>query len=173
MPTDQSKEHIVFEEEQRFNQWWLWLLLLGLLGSAIYGMYQQLVLGEPFGSKPMSDNGIVVYFIFSVAMVVFFRWMRLYTHINKEGVSMIFAPFVTKKIAWDEIKNMGIVHYGFVGGWGIRPYTTYGTVYNISGAKGLAINLENGNKFLIGSQKNDELLQFIATHFPDKINNAL
>ena len=50
-----------------------------------------------------------------------------------------------------------IVNYGFVGGWGIRLWTKYGTVYNMRGNKGLAIALTDGNKFLIGTQKPEEL----------------
>ena len=65
------------------------------------------------------------------------------------------------------------VHYGFVGGWGIRFFTAYGTVYNMRGTKGLAINLEKGKKFLIGTQKPDLLNQFIQTHFSEKIHTTL
>jgi len=59
------------------------------------------------------------------------------------------------------------VHYGFVGGWGIRLFTAYGTVYNMRGAKGLAIRLKSGKKFLIGSQRSEVLNQFIE-QFPQK-----
>lgn len=74
---------------------------------------------------------------------------------------MSFFPFVRKKVNWNEIKNIEVINYGFVGGWGIRLWTKYGTVYNMKGNKGLAIELNNGKKFLIGTQKETELRKFM------------
>ena len=48
-----------------------------------------------------------------------------------------------------------------MGGWGIRLWTKYGTVFNIKGKKGLAIELYSGKKFLIGTQKEIELIEFV------------
>ena len=70
---------------------------------------------------------------------------------------MNFFPFKKKRVEWNEIKNTKVINYGFVGGWGIRLWTKYGTVYNMKGNKGLAIELKNGKKFLIGTQKETEL----------------
>ena len=64
-------------------------------------------------------------------------------------------------MSWKEIKKVEIVTYGFVGGWGIRLWTKYGTVYTIKGNKGLAIELLNGKKFLIGTQKETELNKIV------------
>lgn len=52
---------------------------------------------------------------------------------------------------------MKVINYGFVGGWGIRLWTKYGTVYNVSGNKGLFIKLKNGKTMVIGTQKSQEL----------------
>jgi hypothetical protein len=51
----QNKDQKVFIESQRFNQWWLWALLLGIFGVGCYGLIQKLILEVPFGSKPMND----------------------------------------------------------------------------------------------------------------------
>ena len=74
---------------------------------------------------------------------------------------MRFFPFVKKEFQWSEIQKSKVVNYGFVGGWGIRLFTKYGTVYNIRGNKGLAIELKNGKKYLIGTQKEEEMKKFI------------
>jgi len=50
-----------------------------------------------------------------------------------------------------------VVDYGFVGGWGVRWWTKFGTVYNVMGRIGLAIELKNGKKLLIGTQKKTEV----------------
>ena len=41
--------------------------------------------------------------------------------------------------------------------YGVRLGSKYGTVYNINGNKGLAIELKNGKKFMVGTQKAAEL----------------
>ncbi|MGI9525729.1 MAG: hypothetical protein ACR2MS_01320 [Weeksellaceae bacterium] len=66
-----------------------------------------------------------------------------------------------KRVDWKEIKKVEIVYYGFVGGRGIRPWTKYGTVYNTKGNNGLAIELKNGDKLLIGTQKELELKSIV------------
>ena len=59
------------------------------------------------------------------------------------------------------MKTYQIVDYGFVGGWGIRMGTKYGTVYNTRGKTGLALTLLNGTRYCIGTQKEGELADFL------------
>jgi hypothetical protein len=148
---------IEFKEEQKFTQWWLWLILIGIGILPIFGIYKQLIIGEKFGNNPMSDIGLLIFSIFIFGLIAMFWFMRLKTEINQNEIKMNFFPFVKKKVYWNEIKSIQIVNYGFVGGWGIRLGTKYGTVYNTKGNKGLAIEFQNGGKFLIGTQKEAEL----------------
>ena len=148
---------IDFKEEQKFTQWWLWLILIGLGILLIFGMYKQLILEEKFGDNPMSDAGLIIFCVFIFGIIALFLFMRLKTEIDQNEIRMNFFPFVKKRINWKEIKKAKIVNYGFVGGWGIRLGTKYGTVYNMKGNKGLAIELLNGKKFVIGTQKETEL----------------
>nr|WP_315263057.1 hypothetical protein [uncultured Flavobacterium sp.] len=46
------------------------------------------------------------------------------------------------------------MNYKFLG-FGVRLFTSYGTVYNTKGDTGLAIELKCGKKILIGTQKGD------------------
>lgn len=85
---------------------------------------------------------------------------------------MHFFPFIKKQVHWDQIKTIEVVNYGFVGGWGIRLFTSYGTVYNIQGNMGLAIELTSGKKFLIGTQKPKELTLFIEKLNTQTLNNT-
>jgi len=152
---------IEFKEEQKFTQWWLWLILIGIGLLPIYGIYKQLILGEQFGDNPMSDLGLIIFTVFVFGLIAMFWYMRMRTEIDQNEIRMSFFPFVKKRVKWKEIKNAEVVNYGFVGGWGIRLWTKYGTVYNIKGNKGLAIELLNGKKFLIGTQKETELSEII------------
>lgn len=152
---------IRFKEIQRFDQWWFRLILIGVLLIPVYGIYKQLILGEPFGNQPMSDAGLVIFAILMLIFVAAMWFMRIKTEIDPGEIRMNFFPFVKKKVRWTDIKRAEVLDYGFVGGWGIRPFTRYGTVYNTKGKTGLAIELRNGQKFLIGTQKGDELSKII------------
>lgn len=154
---------LVFKEEQKFTQWWLWLILIPIAILPIFGMYKQLILGENFGNNPMSNIGLILFSIFIFSLIGLIFLIKLKTKIDENGIWMSFYPFVKKKFNWKEIKTIAVVNYGFVGGWGIRFWTRYGTVYNIKGNKGLAIELINGKKILIGTQKENELKQLIKS----------
>jgi len=136
---------IEFQEEQKFTQWWLWLILIGVGMIPVFGIYKQLIIGEKFGDKPMSDNGLIIFSIFTLGFLALFWFMRLKTKINKNEIQMNFFPFVKKRIKWKDIKSAKIVKYGFVG-YGIRLGSEYGTVYNTKGNQGLAIELKTGKK---------------------------
>jgi len=153
---------IVFKEEQKFTQWWLWLILIGIGVLPIIGIYKQLIIEEKFGDNPMSDLGLIIFSIFIFGLITLFWFMRLKTIIDQNEIRMSFFPFVKKKVNWKDVKSAEVVNYGFVGGWGIRLGTKYGTIYNIKGNRGLAIELLNGKKFLTGTQKETELREILA-----------
>jgi hypothetical protein len=147
---------IDFKEEQKFTQWWLWIFLIAIGIFPIFGIYKQLIVGEKFGDKPMSDSGLIFSCLLGFSIIAMFWLMRLKTEINQEEIRIDFFPLVKKRISWKKIKSVEIVNYGFVG-WGIRFWTKFGTVYNTKGNIGLAIELLNGEKCLIGTQKEKEL----------------
>lgn len=150
-----------FKEEQKFNQRWLWLILILMGVLPLIGIYKQLILGEKLGDNPMSDFSLLIFSIIMFSLVGLFLIMKLKTSIDKNGINMHFFPFIKKSVDWQQIKNVKVVNYGFVGGWGIRLWTKYGTVYNVKGDKGLEIVLKSGKKFLIGTQKETELSTII------------
>ncbi|MDI1322579.1 MAG: hypothetical protein PSV36_07495 [Algoriphagus sp.] len=147
----------LFKEQQRFTQWWLWLILIPIGVLPVVGIFQQLILKEEFGDNPMSDFGLILFAVFVFALLGLFLMMRLKTEIDQTEIRISFIPFVKKRIKWTEIKKAEVVNYGFVGGWGIRLSFKYGTVYNIKGNMGLAIELNNGKRFVIGTQREKEL----------------
>lgn len=149
-----------FDEEQKFDQKWLWTLLI------IVSVVILAVQFSVFFSSSVEASGFGFYFsLFNVFLVIgligLFAVMKLKTSIDKEKISMEFFPFVKKEVAWRDIRKAEVLDYGFVGGWGIRLWTKYGTVYNTKGSKGLFIQLKDDKKFLIGTQKPDEMAGFI------------
>ena len=146
-----------FKEEQKFTQWWLKLILIGVGVIPIFAIYKQFILGEKFGDKPMSNLALVIFCVFIFGLITMLWFMRLKTEIDPKEIRISFFPLVKKQFNWKEIKKAEIITYDFVGGWGIRLYTKYGTVYNTKGNLGLAIEFLDGEKILIGTQKEAEL----------------
>ncbi len=146
----------VYVEEQRFRQLWLWGIIIGL--PMLLTIF---LLSENFGDHPL-PKGELIFVLFSAWGSVLLFWMlSLRTKIDKDDIVIQFFPFRKKRIKWDEIATAEVLNYGFVGGFGIRMWTKYGTVYNVDGQMGLALELKNGKKICIGTQRAEELKKFV------------
>jgi len=159
MPLKYTLSH--FKEVQRFDQWWIWMILLGVTIIPIYGIYEQVIMGHSFGGDSMSDIGLTLVFLLVLLLDLLFIYVKLITEISLDHINIKFLPFAQKSIRWRDIESAEVVDYGFLG-YGIRLFTRYGTVYNGKGSKGLSLRLKNGKKFLIGTQKPIELIQFLT-----------
>lgn len=158
-----------YEESQQFKQWWLWLMLLAVLMIPVYGLYQQVYLNQPFGNNPAPDWFLFLMLLLTLLLVWLFITAKLHTKIDQHGISMRFFPFTTKYYPADQVTSLSVINYGFVGGWGIRLWTSHGTVYNVSGNKGLKIKLKNGKSLIIGTNQPAALELFIKQTFPHLI----
>ena len=155
--------YVTFSERQRFNQIWIWLLLGGINLLIIYGFIQQVMLGEPFGTKPTSDLGATLTMLFTLLMSASLFMMRLNTKVDHEGIRYRFVPFHFKEkmIRWEDVDKAYVRKYNPIreyGGWGVR-WGSYGkgNAYNVSGNMGLQLVLKSGKKVLFGTQRPEEL----------------
>ncbi len=152
-----DQTQIIFREEQRFRQWWLVLLFVGLNGLFATGVYIQIIKEQPFGNNPMSNGALIFTGIIVFLFTLFFVIVRLQTFITKDVIYVRFHPLFIKmkKIEFKDISKAYIRTYRPVleyGGWGIR-----GGAYNVSGNVGLQLEFKNGDKLLIGTQQPDAL----------------
>lgn len=107
-------------------------------------------------------------FLASICLVLGLLWFySIETKIDKEGIHYRVAYIIDKTIPWNEIVGAKVIDYGFVGGYGIRVTTTYGTVYNVAGRHGLFLRLGNNKKMIIGTQQPEELEKFMKNHKPE------
>ncbi|MDQ1088365.1 hypothetical protein [Siphonobacter sp. SORGH_AS_1065] len=86
-------EDISFTERQRFNQWWLWLILLGINGLFSFGVFKQVIGGHLFGDKPMSNTGLLITMGLIIVLTLLFISFRLDTIIKKDGIHVRFFHF--------------------------------------------------------------------------------
>ena len=149
-----------FIETQRFSQKWLWAIILLMAGMSIYGGYQQLILGIPFGNNPASDPWmIVIILLVGIGFPLSFYSLKLEIKVT-DALYVRFFPLQLrfKKIEYESceaITYRPILDYG---GWGIK-WGPKGKVYNISGNQGVMLKLKNNKNLLIGSQKSDEFVE--------------
>ena len=159
------KEKPLFHEEQKFTQWWLWLLLLAPIVILFYTLVKP-ILEDPnqangnFSFSLIPSNDFWISLGLMLVVLILFMLLKLKTTLSQDYIQVSFFPFFTKKWNWSEINTTEIVTYGFVG-YGIRLSLKYGTVYNIKGNYGLAIHLKNGKKLMVGTQKPEELANVI------------
>ena len=114
------------------------------------------------------EREIMLAFIIQSVVFIPMIWIAftaiLRTEVGHSYIQFQFSPFA-KKRRYDasQIQEVKVIKYGFVGGWGIRLFTRYGTVYNTWGNKGLFIKFNSGKKMVVGTQKAEELRQFLIS----------
>lgn len=153
-----------FSESQRFTQWWLWAILIGILilpARMLFSIWS----GD---NKSVHWGILVINIAIPLLVFVLFLMLNLKTSIDETGISYQFVPFHLKpmKNSWTEIDSAYIRKYSPLaefGGWGIRYSFGNGKAYNVSGDMGLQIVFKNGKKLLIGTQKPDEIRAVLKT----------
>ena len=166
--------HYTYQETQRFNQIWLWVLLI--IVSILMIIKIPIGILNASSDEPLSAHeiiSIVLALVFVIGLNGLFYILRLKTKINEEGISFTYRPFINKPkvFKWENIQKAYVRKYQPIweyGGWGIK-YGIKGTAYNTSGNKGLQLILKSGKKILIGTQKPKELEEFLKKY----INTSL
>jgi hypothetical protein len=156
---------VLFSETQKFTQWWVILIFVLLNSIWVYAIVLQLIFDVPYGNNPISDTGIVILGLVLTFFSVTFFSLKLQTKITTDGIYFRFFPIHQSYefISFNSIQKCYIRQYKPLkefGGWGIR-FGINSNAYNISGKIGLQLELKNGEKLLIGTQK------------PGKIENLL
>lgn len=147
---------VLFSETQRFDRkaWWLWIPLSGLLGVSLFGIWLQIFQNIPFGNHPTSDMGLILFLFFVILLIMLFALLRMDTKLDQNSLFIRYFPFYKLHIPVKDIKHVEFIRYRFIG-YGIRTFTQYGTAYNVSGNIGCQISLEDGRRYLIGTQNKE------------------
>lgn len=163
-----KSQSVLFHEEQKFTQMWVLILVFIPVGMAWYAAIQQLWLHKPFGSHPAPDIILwIVWILFGFGLPLFFFSAKLSTEVRSDGIYIRFFPFHRefRTLPFESIKQYEAKDYSpfkEYGGYGIR-YGKSGKAYNVSGNRGVQLELVSGRKILIGSNRADELAAAIRT----------
>ena len=168
-------QEIIYKEEQWFRNTFalvvatfVWVFMNLLFA---YGFYLQIILKIPFGDKPMPDFGLILVglFVFVITSALFYLFIKskLEIIVALDGLYYRYIPFFSK------FRKIEILQINFAesrlyrplrdfGGWGIRyNMRTKTSCYNVRGNMGVYLELNNGKKVLLGSQKPHELVNAI------------
>jgi len=157
-----------FYEEQRFRKPGIWILLTATLlptnGIMLYGFYQQIILGEAWGSNPTSDTALIIIILsvlfFTLAIVWFIYSIKLVVEIKDKSVYYQLRPLFGERVlslydvnSW-EIKPIRPIRD--FGGYGLR-ITPKTKGYIISGKHALFLRPNKGKQIAIDTNKVQEL----------------
>lgn len=160
VPTDLP----LFVEEQRFRQWWLWLIMIAPVAVAWYGFWRQIIGGQPLGNNPAPDW--VIWLVWLLAGIVL-PWLlysaALRVEVSSESVRIGFVtplfPLFRKSVAFKQIRSVEAVTYRPIrdyGGWGVR-IGGKGWAYSVSGNRGVLLKMKVGSDILLGSRQPERL----------------
>jgi hypothetical protein len=136
------------------------LFLIIALGLSVYALLFQLLTQTSFGNRDIS-NWLLGFGIFILlGLIASFSSLKLETEVNEEGIKVQFGILAQEKWLWPEIKKTNLVKHSFLG-LGKRKNAEYGTVLSTGGRQGLAVELKNGQKWLINIQDTKELSKLL------------
>lgn len=160
-------DKIIFKETQSSRLLVIMAVLLTLLFSVI--VFIQMILGIPVGNHPAPNTLLVIFFVAGVLSIIITYRLNLRLIINKSEIRVRFGILGNEKLAISDIKELKIRKYNALQefmGWGVR-YKNNERCFTVSGDDALEIELKNGEKFLIGTQKPDEIMLVITKLLPN------
>src|SRR5215210_4869623 len=86
-------DNVLFSESQKFRQWWLWLIMLGVNALVIFGAIKQALIGEEYGAGPASNTSLLFSVGITLMITTLVASVRLNTEIRPDGIYVRFFPF--------------------------------------------------------------------------------
>lgn len=165
------KQQILFQESQRFSQWWIWTIMIGATVLFIVRMASP----DSGGLGHGSTVTIIISSVALVSAIVILGFSKLETEIRTDGIYVRFIPFhrTVKKYAWSDLEMVEVRKYSPIaeyGGWGLRGVGK-NRAFNISGSTGIQLVTKKGAKLLIGTQRPEDAQAVIQNLF-NKSSNA-
>lgn len=159
----------IFEERQKMDMLWLRIAGAVPLVAAVaifgWGIYRQIITGQPWGNKPMSDTALILIAIFAVAsasaitVALFAVQMRTLVYPNR--VVLRYRPFKTRVTLASEISAASSATYRPIrdfGGWGVRRSIRRNAwIYSMTGDQAVDLTLDGDIHLFIGTRRPVEL----------------
>lgn len=120
---------------------------------------------------PFTEDNTLLWFVTfgTILLAIGISFLSLKTETSDQGIHLRTGP-ISKTIPYSAIQDAEIRQYSPIfdyGGWGIRYSKKNGLAWNARGNMGIQLDLKN-HKFLIGTQKPQELLNVIRMHLKNE-----
>src|SRR4051794_8581210 len=153
---------VLYREVQRVLQPWLTVLLAAPVVIVLFGLYEQVVLGRPWGNHPVSNHAFLLIAGALCLFVVWFLNLRLVTEVYPDALVIGFPLlWPSRRIPLSDILSARATTYRPIadyGGWGIRwNFSSSTTAYTAKGNRGVVLRLVRGKNVLLGSQTPEQL----------------
>lgn len=157
----------VFEERQRFNQWWLYAIFLVILVAIFTGIFR-----DTDGFSNFDNPVLVLVLLAGVIPMALILYMQLETRIDGEGIKVMFVPFGFSKrfFSWKEMEKCYVRKYNPLveyGGWGMKGIGNK-KAYNVAGNLGIQIVTRENKTFLVGT-RNPDAARAVIKNYEHKI----
>jgi hypothetical protein len=153
-----------FREVQALRQRHARLVLAMPPAAMLFIAVRQLVFHHPWGNPAMSNGGVVFLTVLLVGVYIRLITVRLVTDVRSGELSVgLQGLWRKRKVPLAGIRSAIEVQYdpaADCGGYGIRSGAK-GLAYIASGNRGVELELNDGRKLLIGSQRPEELARKI------------
>jgi hypothetical protein len=150
---------IVFKEQQKFRQWWLWLILIFVAADTLWVTIREFKSnqGDTFEHIILP----LILLVLSGSVIFFILSIKLETEIKEDGIYVRLFPIHRgfRFYPWNSIAQAYARTYkplAEYGGWGLRGLGN-NRALNIAGKEGLQLIMLDGRKLLIGTQKPQEI----------------
>jgi hypothetical protein len=149
---------VIFQETQRFRQFWIWVLILGITGVSLGSLF--------FFERaiPLNIGNLAIPVGMLILLISLFLGLTLSTRITENSLSYRYYPFTRwRTFRFEEIETLEVVEYNGLweyGGWGIK-WNGDTWSYTTGGKWGIIVKT-NDKKFLLGTQQPEQVRQVIA-----------
>ncbi|WP_128414501.1 hypothetical protein [Chryseobacterium sp. Leaf201] len=142
----------IFQEKSGFPKAFVILLIF------------QAIVGSLILVKDKESPLIVILITIPLTLLFLFSVLKL--NLNPQYFEYHFFPFTLnpKKIRWDEIKEIQLVHTDPItdfGGWGVRLSRKYGKAFITGGQEIIFLKLKDGKKRSFSVKNKEKLVAFL------------
>ncbi|MFN3445669.1 MAG: hypothetical protein ACK44D_08015 [Bacteroidia bacterium] len=141
------------------KHWWFVLLPVFVFGSIALWVDDE---------AQTETYQVVIFFVAITLVLLLFLFMCLHTRINEKGIEVQFKPlmFKVRKIQWSDVVQVKVIEYSPLfdyGGWGYRKsFSGKKAALNVYGNQGLELMLKDDTKLMIGTQRKDDLNNYLS-----------
>ena len=160
----------IFRETQWLVRahWWLAALIAVAPIVGWWALVQQVILHRPFGNHPGPDWVVwLMWAVCGLAMPVLLFAARMTIRVTGNGLRVTYFPLLARTLPFSAIKSCEPVEYHPLrdfGGWGIHSSARFGLAYTVGGNQGVELELADGKRMMLGSQRSMELASTLRAY---------